>query len=268
MFRKTLTILSFLGLLLSVGLWGASYFSLVRPAANHKDVVSLTAGVLLWGHYVQPTQFEGESSKWYAEGFRGFATQWAPTNINHEGLWWQIGIPLWIPSIICCILWLLFDSKTRNALSRNWITACCLVGLLASSGSWGLSYFDTEYTIGRMVIRLDCGGIDLARASTSKTLRRYRTEWRPSASFNPTNVFLPLWIPTLLFGSLSCSSVLVPIRRRRKRRKLGLCLNCGYDLRASEGRCPECGGEFGSSGVEELLRRRRDNIARSPAGRR
>ena len=30
-------------------------------------------------------------------------------------------------------------------------------------------------------------------------------------------------------------------RTRSKRREFGLCLQCAYDLRASEGKCPECG---------------------------
>jgi hypothetical protein len=31
------------------------------------------------------------------------------------------------------------------------------------------------------------------------------------------------------------------VRRRQWRLKHGMCLNCGYDLRASNDRCPECG---------------------------
>jgi hypothetical protein len=63
-------------------------------------------------------------------------------------------------------------------------------------------------------------------------------KWRPTEM---TPQFQCLWLvsapATLLFALLARRA-----RQEMKRRaRLGLCLQCGYDLRASSGCCPECG---------------------------
>ena len=48
-----------------------------------------------------------------------------------------------------------------------------------------------------------------------------------------------------LIGLLSLFGIFyLPMHRRRERKKLGLCVSCGYDLRGSKERCPECGARF------------------------
>jgi hypothetical protein len=70
----------------------------------------------------------------------------------------------------------------------------------------------------------------------------------PRASLTPPifEVFVPHWMPLALFAIPPLAWGSLRWRRsavRRRRTRQGECLACGYDLRASSGRCPECGRE-------------------------
>lgn len=52
-------------------------------------------------------------------------------------------------------------------------------------------------------------------------------------------VYVPLWF-VLLVAAMTCF-VSLRLARRRRRPMLGRCRSCGYDLRATPDRCPECG---------------------------
>jgi hypothetical protein len=53
-------------------------------------------------------------------------------------------------------------------------------------------------------------------------------------------VYFPHWFLSLLLAILPAVH-LRGILRTRRRNRAGLCANCGYDLRATPDRCPECG---------------------------
>jgi hypothetical protein len=69
---------------------------------------------------------------------------------------------------------------------------------------------------------------------------RTRVGGNPPMSEQVRTVTAPLWVGVAVFGILP---LLLALRldRRRRRAEAGLCACCGYDLRASPGRCPECG---------------------------
>ena len=145
---------------------------------------------------------------------------------------------------------------------RKALTILSLFGLLLSVGLWGVSYWGgggigytafLEYKKSVTNVELTSGGILWRSSQNGHEPSDFRLGWyadwyRCDAEWwfeydGFGRLFVPLWMPSGLFAVLLVLCLL-PLGRRRKRKKLGLCVKCGYDLRASKDQCPECGQEF------------------------
>jgi hypothetical protein len=137
-------------------------------------------------------------------------------------------------------------------------TVLSLILCLATVGLWvrSFSYFDGWIYISERRIRIEVNSERGAVTVTVWGTRAIKTdgdgwEHRPRRAASGIGTFralldapharISLWLPALLFALAPTYWLLGPRRRRAKRSKLGLCPTCGYDLRASPDRCPECG---------------------------
>ena len=176
MLHKTLTILSLIGLPLSVGLWGVSYRKLTFVPYSLTRRFMIVNGAFVYSHIAGP--------------------------INYE--------------------------EARKSIDPSEPPGRESGGSGHSNGQLLYEYHVFTPGIGFV------------------GFHSFDTYWLPSSrqvvngSFTIYHGRAPIW-PLTAGCAILGLWIGWPLHRRRKRKKLGLCLRCGYDLRASEERCPECG---------------------------
>ena len=127
--------------------------------------------------------------------------------------------------------------RVWDNMLRKTLTILSLIGLLLSVGLWlalppstpSSRPFAKVCTLGNTHIVLMSGPFMPRSVSMQST----------------TYLIIPFWMPLLLFASWLTYVSIRTVRKPSRRRK-GLCSRCGYDLRGSKERCPECGTGFSS----------------------
>jgi hypothetical protein len=112
-------------------------------------------------------------------------------------------------------------------------------GFTSPTGTPGLSYdslSSTDFKSSREVIRDSPSGYDFP------TIALLGFGYMHIESSPAWWAWFPHWFLALLFAILPALHLRATIRSRRRHR-IGHCPTCGYDLRATPQRCPECGTE-------------------------
>jgi len=137
----------------------------------------------------------------------------------------------WFPGLLLALIWVL----------SHWLGLAIFAGgqgvFVAKSGLYCVAPAAVPKGVGSDVFRIEPEWISPEWMSNTVIER-----WKPvrvltTNAFGPTAtiIVIPLWLPTTIFACFAL--IRLPLQRRR----VGKCPACGYDLRATPDRCPECG---------------------------
>ena len=310
MLRKTITILSLIGLLLSVGLWGVSYWYVIVSYAPARCSIFLTNGHLAFTYQTRSPTFD---AKQVAQGLENYFESEGLDTVSLGGAvigwmgtetmtttWWrftfehtngdtEVGLPLWVPCLVFSVLPAYAVALFHRRRKRRWLGLCVKCGYsLRTLTRPRCPECDTPFSEKLLAaFRPIKNGVNhrglrgqYARitAALFPELRRFETEFDRRVAWKSANrkvLWQPLYwlciaalIPAMaggawfmsIFALLIFSLVILlvwtyvtfvlvarrtiqhTLRQRLIERGVPICLKCGYDIRESQDRCPECGG--------------------------
>jgi hypothetical protein len=133
---------------------------------------------------------------------------------------------------------------------RNILVVLFLMAIVA----WGCSYFTPQVYAGDWIITMASGAVSVSWMSGADFpfyavwdgFDGFRTDWwfRVWRFPGMRAIRVPLWVPSGAGAAFAVGITVHTCRRARIRRETGLCVGCGYDLRGSSERCPECAQPF------------------------
>ena len=173
--------------------------------------------------------------------------------------WLYVGLPL-----LGAIVWLWVRSYAHGHVVAVLASEGRVSGLTSSGGNLSLVFTNVPlgprraWTIEAHAVSTDevadLTGMLSSRQSYGRAVGRF--SWgRGTFAELPGSWFFTVGFPHAVVVVPLCVPVFLAARRRWvvwRRRRAGLCLACGYDLRHSPGRCPECGWEREAAGTTEV----------------
>jgi hypothetical protein len=146
-----------------------------------------------------------------------------------------IGVFSWWKHCIIHVSWLTNQGKSQYILSGVASHGAMGVSISRNDDSNNQAHFENPLIF--VLDHPDYVPFPVFPPTLMNRMGFYFRTTSPALSFDVA-VSLPWWVIAVPAG---LSVILIVNRRRRARITAHLCVHCGYDLRATPERCPECG---------------------------